>query len=156
MTPSNKKNPPSCPYCKKTAVLIRGNVLYQHRDYLHKLFFWICNPCNAYVGCHKKSRHSDGTVPLGRLANAHLRALRSKAHESFDLLWDGGPLTRSEAYAWLRQKMNLPAELAHIGMFDDAQCCELLDLLAGRVQGQRLVSHLFITALKKARRNTAR
>lgn len=38
-------------------------------------------------------------------------------------------MKRSAAYTWLAQKMNLPEEKAHIGMFDDAQCRQAIALV---------------------------
>ena len=60
---------------------------------------YYCEPCNAYVGCHKNSRK-----PLGTLANKELRELRIRTHEIFDPLWKSGKMTRSEAYKMLEVK----------------------------------------------------
>lgn len=65
-----------CPYCLKLADLVTGERIYPHRADLHSLQFYLCSDCNAYVGCHKRSNGA----PLGRLANAELRAAKNKAH----------------------------------------------------------------------------
>lgn len=124
----------TCPYCSKPAELVTGAQLYPHRDDLKALNFWRCAPCDAYVGCHGGTE-----APLGRLANATLRQAKRAAHTSFDALWRGAgrgkarDIARGEAYRWLSGVMKLPPDKTHIGMFDDAQCAEVVRLCAGRV-----------------------
>jgi hypothetical protein len=65
---------------------------------------------------------SDGTLPLGRLANAQLRVAKQKAHAAFDPIWKGGKYSRREAYNRLAKGMRIPVEDCHIGMFDVDQC----------------------------------
>lgn len=110
-----------CDYCGQPAKLVNGDEIYQHRKDLHHKKFWDCISCDAWVGCHPNSIR-----PLGRLANATLRKAKKMAHESFDKLWRNGGMTRSRAYAWLAERMELPEERCHIGMFDEYQCAEVL------------------------------
>lgn len=106
-----------CPYCDRQAELVGGNKIYPHRpDLIFKLFY-LCEPCNAYVGCHHGT-----TKPLGRLANAELRQAKIAAHEAFDPIWRSGSKTRSSAYSWLAQQMSISKNNCHIGMFDIDQC----------------------------------
>ncbi len=113
---------PVCPYCESTSELVTGKRIYPHRLDLAKKRFYLCEDCDAYVGCHPKS-----TRPLGRLANAELRQWKMKAHAAFDPLWKRGPMTRSEAYAWLAEELGIPAEECHIGLFDVETCCRVVD-----------------------------
>lgn len=80
----------------------------------------------AYVGVHKGTDR-----PLGRLANAELRYWKKAAHAVFDPLWQRGPFRghRNVAYGWLAQKMNLPIEKTHIGMFDVEQCKKAIQII---------------------------
>lgn len=126
-----------CPYCGKDAQLVGGSAIYPHRPDLHALKFWQCEPCGAYVGCHKKGAYffvgaakivSDGTIALGRLANAELRAAKQEAHAAFDPMWRGGGMTRATAYRWLAKKMGLPVSACHIGELDVSQCREVVRL----------------------------
>lgn len=116
---------PICPYCKKESVLTDSIVIYG------KSYGWIylCKPCNAYVGCH---RGGSGKQPLGRLANAELRAWKNKAHNSFDPIWKSGMMNRSRAYSWLADKMGLPKKKCHIGMFGIEQCQKVVRICQER------------------------
>lgn len=121
-------NPPICDYCGQQAQLVDGAVIYPHRKDLKSLRFWQCAPCDAYVGCHKENAFlpglglSDGTWPLGRLANEELRRWKSKAHAAFDPVWKSGRMHRRTAYAWLAVRLNLRPGECHIGMFDVERC----------------------------------
>lgn len=42
-----------CPYCGSKTEYVDGTVIYPHRPDLANRKFYICRPCNAYVGCHK-------------------------------------------------------------------------------------------------------
>ena len=93
---------------------------------------YLCRNCMAYVGVHK------GTdKPLGRLANAELRYWKKRAHAVFDPLWQRGRFRghRNAAYGWLAQKMGLPVEQTHIGMFDVAQCRKAIHIIENETRG---------------------
>lgn len=107
-----------CPYCGNKAKFITSKELYG-KDYGSNVY--ICRPCNAYVGTHGR-----GKTPLGTLANRNLREMRKRTHAAFDPLWKTNRMSRSQAYKWMQDVMGLPAEKAHIGMFDEKQCLELL------------------------------
>lgn len=124
----------TCPYCDKPATLVTGLSVYPHRPDLGGLWFWLCRPCDAYVGCHRKGtwlgrggQTSDGTLPLGRLANATLRRLKSEAHQAFDPLWRGHGMTRAAAYKWLAHKIGMHKDKCHIGMMDEEQCKRVIE-----------------------------
>lgn len=107
----------TCDYCHRAAQRVTGSAIYPYRPDLFAKVFYRCVPCNAYVGCHP------GTVtPLGRLANAELRAAKMAAHAAFDPLWRNGGMSRSSAYAWLAKTLNIAPQNCHIGMFDVDAC----------------------------------
>ncbi len=117
---------PICPYCKQQSSLVTGETVYPNPSlfYLHRQYFYYCQPCDAYVGCHGMSK-----VPLGSMANRTLRDLRKKAHAAFDPLWRskvrmGAPKkkARLEAYTWLANRMGMDLKTCHIGMMNDEQC----------------------------------
>lgn len=114
-----------CDYCHQPAPLVTGREVYPHRPDLFEKKFYQCAPCKAHVGCHPSKADGgmgDGTVPLGRLANAELRQAKSAAHAAFDPIWRTGPLKRREAYGWLANELGIPFKDCHIGMFDPDQC----------------------------------
>lgn len=114
-----------CDYCGREAELVDSKVVIGKGSGK----YWLCRPCMAYVGCQK------GTViPTGRLANAELRQWKQIVHQAFDPLWKRGSFKgyRDVAYAWLFKKMGLPAEKAHIGMFDVAECRKALSIIEAK------------------------
>lgn len=134
-------NAPTCAHCEQPAHLTTGAKVYPHRPDLHSLRFWHCEPCEAYVGCHRKGawvvadgvkRESDGTLALGRPANAALRRARNAAHAAFDPLWKDGPYSRRNAYAWLAKGLGIRVADCHIATFDLAQCRRVIDLVKAR------------------------
>lgn len=107
----------SCDYCQRKADLVGGDSIYPHRPDLASKRFYLCAPCDAYVGCHPGTEQ-----PLGRLAKADLRRAKMRAHEAFDRLWKEQQMGRHEAYAWLSKQLSIPIEKTHIGMFDLPTC----------------------------------
>lgn len=116
---------PVCPYCDQTSEIVGGLEIYPHRSDLAQKWFWRCFQCSAYVGCHPGTKK-----PLGRLANAELRRLKSCAHAAFDPLWKNGPMKRSHAYQWLAKRLEIPTEECHIGMFDEETCKRVVEVCA--------------------------
>ena len=112
-----------CDYCGEVAKFVGGELIYPHRPDLHKLKFYQCKPCSAYVGVHKGS-----STPLGRLANSKLRMAKSKAHIAFDPIWKQAYMSRSKAYIWLSESMGIDTDECHIGMFDEHQCEQVINL----------------------------
>lgn len=108
---------PVCNYCKQDSELVSGDIIYPHRKDLHSKWFYLCKPCDAYVGCHP-----DTQQPLGRLANAELRKYKSCAHAAFDPYWRSGKVSRSQAYQALAARLGILVKNCHIGMFDVHTC----------------------------------
>lgn len=114
---SKRKKQRICPYCNKRASLVTGDLIYPHRKDLYSKMFYLCKPCDAYVGCHP------GTIkPLGRLANAELRNAKSAAHAAFDPLWKSGGMKRQKAYDWLASRLGISNKNCHIGELDLYMC----------------------------------
>lgn len=119
-----------CQYCQNRAKLVTGRVIYPTCHHLYDKYFWHCDPCGAYVGCHKNSPNH---APLGVLANKQLRMWKNNAHTVFDPLWKGGEMQRIEAYCWLAEQLGLPIEETHIGMFDIATCKRVIDVVRKKI-----------------------
>lgn len=113
-----------CRYCK-------GEVKFKDSSCIYNKSYgmiYICTSCGAYVGVHKGT-----STPLGSLANKELRLYRKEAHKYFDNIWrrkkkTGDRYARSKAYKWLSNKMKLPPNKTHIGMFEIDQCKKVIEL----------------------------
>lgn len=115
----------ACPYCFKPAELVTGKEVYPHRPDLAERKFYECRPCKAYVGVHMGT-----TKPLGRLANAELRAAKQAAHAAFDPTWKGKlpkQGARKAAYREMADRFGIKGEL-HIGDMDVDQCRRVVEL----------------------------
>lgn len=114
-----------CPYCGGVVESTTGEHLYPHRKDLWRKRFFVCWPCDAYVGCHAKTGE-----PFGTLADAETRQARGWAHKAIDKLWGKGKLKRETVYAWLAREMHLPRSETHIGLFGPKQCRRVCSLVA--------------------------
>jgi len=117
-----------CDYCGQNAKLVTGLDVYPHRRDLRKKVFWMCDRCDAYVGVHK---NSPTYKPMGRLANAELRAAKVRAHEAFDPMWTEGYRTRSQAYSRLAFLLKINKVDCHIGRFDLDMCKKVVEVCKG-------------------------
>lgn len=108
-----------CPYCGGKTEYIDSAAIYG-RSYG---MIYLCKSCRAYVGCH------EGTAQAkGRLANAELREWKKKAHYVFDPIWQSKKMWRKQAYQWLSEKMGIPTDYTHIGMFDVEECKKVISI----------------------------
>lgn len=116
---------PTCTQCKKKSSLVSGKTIYPHRPDLHHLPFYLCESCNAYVGCHPGTK-----LALGTPASKDTRAARSRAHSAFDPLWRNKLYfkSRTRAYNWLAQELKIKASQCHIGLFDISTCNRVVAL----------------------------
>jgi hypothetical protein len=112
-----------CSYCGIPTRLVQGSEIYKTEDkpYSEKYFYY-CNKCDAYVGCHPGTQN-----PLGTVANKRLRRLRKLCHGSFDKIWKNKYLSRSKAYKWLASKLDILPSQCHIGMFDEQMCLKAIE-----------------------------
>lgn len=118
-----------CRYCQKRAKRVTGEAVYPHRPDLADMILYRCDPCDAHVGCHP------GTdIPLGELANGHLRYLRRQAHSAFDPIWRTGEKGRRDAYRWLAEQLGIPFGVCHIGQFDIDMCKRVIAVCRERVE----------------------
>jgi len=116
-----------CPYCSEPAQLVTGREVYPHRPDLYAKPFWACLPCKAWTGCHPGT-----TKRMGRIANHATRQLKMAAHAAFDPIWKSGRMSRTKAYAWLRQQTGLSERDCHIGWMDDEQLRRIPEICTNR------------------------
>ena len=76
---------------------------------------------------------------VGVSLDNNAEAWKKAAHAVFDPLWKYGRFRghRNAAYAWLAQKMGLPVEKTHIGMFDVGQCRKAIEIIEKETKGDR-------------------
>lgn len=120
-----------CTHCQGNTVLVSGGEIYPHRPDLFDRYFWLCRPCEAWVGCHRAQKQvnakgkeiwSNGAMPLGSVANRELRVLRHRVHALFDPMWKSGAKTRVEAYDWLSGVLGVASGRAHVAWMNVEQC----------------------------------
>lgn len=102
-----------CPDCGSSMVL--RNSKYG--------FFYGCTEyptCKAAHGAHK-----DTGKPLGIPADKKTKKARMRAHDAFDQLWKDKHMSRTQAYEWMQEAMEMSEDEAHIGRFTEEQCDEL-------------------------------
>lgn len=122
MKKSSKIRPPVCPYCGSRSVLRDASYVYHEKQFETHLYVCSRYPsCDSYVGVHK-----DGFRPKGTLANSELRNRRIIAHKVFDEIWRSGIMSRRNAYCWLQDITGLTESQAHIGMFSEYSCDQLI------------------------------
>jgi len=118
----------TCPYCKKPAKWVENRLIYG-RNYGKSYMCYLCEPCDAYVGCHNNTKE-----PLGTMANKSLRGLRKKAHAAIDPFWKNGLMSRRSVYNKLSEFYGIDV---HIGEADE-KLCESLIKHAENILGEEL------------------
>ena len=68
-------------------------------------------------------------LPLGRLADEQLRALRIEFHEHFDSIISLKKIKKDALYRILSKKMNIPYLRTHAAKFDNRQCMQAIEIL---------------------------
>lgn len=94
--------------------------------------FYGCSRFPECKGAH--GAHPDGR-PIGVPGDRKTNLARIRAHDFFDRIWKEKRMSRSRAYAWMRQAMGLTEAEAHIGKFTAAQCEALVALIKERFPG---------------------
>lgn len=106
---------------KVKANLVRGNIIYPHREDLYTVFFWQCPECKNYVGVHKnsKTKHPLGTIPTPEIRNA-----RNKIHDILDPLWRDKRKSRKKRdviYNYLSNKLGKKFHTAWVININEAR-----------------------------------
>lgn len=144
MAKRKKTSAPACLHCSQAAALLSGRDVYANRPELADKRFWVCVPCDAWVGCHGAT-----TKPLGFPANAELRRARMLLHGRLDPLWDHAEqcglyspedpkairiirnIARARVYAYLAWRLGIDRDECHTAMFDLETCRRAWVALAG-------------------------
>lgn len=141
---------PLCAHCNQPSALVLGENIYRHRRDLAKRSFYKCFNCDAYVGCHRRT-----SEPLGRPANAELRAARQKLHNlMIDPLWKTAidacgytpednkaraiitKAARARVYHYLAMSLGIERSECHVAMFDLETCRAAWRALKGKAYSE--------------------
>jgi len=107
-----------CPYCGKSVVFRSADGIYH--DNSNGTMLYVCSgypECDAYVRAHSGTK-----IPVGKMADRRLRALRKTAHDYFNQLYLSGYMTKRDAYRWLADLISAPLSEAHIGYLGEYYC----------------------------------
>ena len=115
-----------CPYCHANASLRPASTVYGCNRRSQGKYIYLCDrwpACDAYVSAHDRTHR-----PMGTLANGDLRHKRILAHRAMEHLQQSRHMEKWEVYIWLQAKLGLNDQQAHIGMFSDGMCDEVIRL----------------------------
>ncbi len=122
------EQPVRCPDCQ---------AIMRLRNSRHGLFY-SCErfpECKTSHGAHRSGPRMG--YPLGVPAPKEVRVLRITAHALANEIWPWEDRkARSKFYAWMRKKLALPKDSAHIAMLDKAQLEALIGHLEKRTKGK--------------------
>ena len=97
--------------------------------------------CTRYPVCHgSHSAHQHDGTPMGIPANFPTKRIRIKAHSSFDKIWESvrdKKKMRTKAYEWLANKLDIPVDECHIGMFDKETCWKIIKICMEYAYGKK-------------------
>lgn len=118
---TKKKRPVKC-FCGRTAILRKASEIKKGAGPNEYLYV-----CSAYPDCDSYVKaHQDTLKPMGTLANKQLRRMRILAHRSFDQIWKNNILSRNAAYEWLCSVVELDRDQAHISLFGEYMCAQVI------------------------------
>lgn len=108
--------PTDCRYCGASVRLVNNSEIYG-REFGDWPFAYFCSGCRAYVGLHPKT-----DIPLGTLADDELRKARNQCKKVFHAVMERSGLSRTRAYQWLADQMEIEVDHCHWGWFEVDQC----------------------------------
>lgn len=119
--------PDVCEHCGGACKIVNNTEIYG-REYGEWPWAVLCTGCRAYVGLHPFTG-----IPLGTLATPEIRRARSAAKDAFNPIWQSGRMSRTQAYSWLAQALDIDdVEKCHIGWFGVEQCAAVVRACAER------------------------
>ena len=112
-----------CPYCGSLVTKRAASYVYG-KNAKPDTFLYVCDrypACDSYVAAHTKSG-----LPMGTPANKTLRNKRIAAHKALDRIWENGYMTKEQVYIWLQAKLDMPANVMHIGKLNEYYCNRII------------------------------
>ncbi|MGI9499731.1 MAG: zinc-finger-containing protein [Geminicoccaceae bacterium] len=121
----------SCLHCGGACRLTDGAEVYPHRPDLHDKPIFVCDHCDARVGCHPGTTRALGFACDAKTRNAcmllHDRMLDPLWKEEADRKTD-----RRAAYKFLAKALGIEAHDCHTGMFTLERCRDAWRALQGQ------------------------
>lgn len=102
--------------CGGSVEIVHHSTTYG-REFSEWPWLYRCSTCDARVGMHPFT-----AIPLGTLASEELRQIRKACKQPFEMLWQSGRMTRTDAYTRLAAHLGVEVEACHFGWFDSEQC----------------------------------
>jgi hypothetical protein len=128
-----------CPYCHCETNVVTDKDIFGPFSNFNKKFIQCASNPDHYVGTYRRG------VSLGRLADKSLRQKKMAAHAAFDPLWKDRLFnSRDAAYEWLSNKMKLPKEETHFGLFDEKQCEKAIGIINRFAKRKNFFQSIFI------------
>ena len=112
-----------CPYCGSLVTKRAASYVYG-KNAKPDTFLYVCDrypACDSYVAAHTKNG-----LPMGTPANKTLRNKRIAAHKALDKIWKNGYMTKEQVYIWLQAKLDIPANVMHIGKLNEYYCNRII------------------------------
>lgn len=116
-----------CYYCRNKTEYVDSIEVYRESYG----YIFLCRPCKAWVNTHNQSQDQ----AFGFVAKKELRDLRHTAHGFYDPLWQkkvsqgaSRKAAQSKAREWLAEQLNIEIVECHMGMFDNDQCRQVIEL----------------------------
>ncbi len=112
-----------CPYCGSLVTKRAASYVYG-KNAKPDTFLYVCDrypACDSCVAAHTKSG-----LPMGTPANKTLRNKRIAAHKALDRIWENGYMTKEQEYIWLQAKLDMPANVMHIGKLNEYYCNRII------------------------------
>jgi len=69
-------------------------------------------------------------VTRSAIPGSPLAKARQAAHRAFDTSWQSGKCSRTDAYIWLAQQLNISVKKCHMLQFDVAMCERVISICA--------------------------
>ena len=109
-----------CCGCEKYvwAKLVKGDIIYSHREDLYNLNFFQCE-CGLYVGTHKNSFNNP--KPLGNIPTKEIKNARQHIHKILDPLWKNNGFNRKEIYKYISDRIGWQYHTAMIKTIEEAR-----------------------------------
>ena len=116
-----------CPYCGSRVELIHERDLFNHPARKDEMFFACVNKdCNTY--CRTVLSPEGEYLPMGTLADANLRGLRTETHKLMDQLLTLKVFKdRKEMYGYFANHLGVRKEEMHISMFAEFNCQKVIE-----------------------------